>query len=197
MEILSHEQCTFSAGAFGTSCKSTPSLTTHHFSTNIAIKYSPSYYRATWIITGLDAGFATAMTVRPKWLRDLCSVLFSIYYIIYANEADEKVWEAYVLPINCSLTETDHQLRKYRAVPTVEMLRATWEKTTNPYVSVIPYCQFQYSSQIGVASTLHISTSDYGPAKAYFAATSRFYLSASYNSLVILFSSGTSTLQIK
>lgn len=28
------------------------------------------------------------------------------------------------------------QLRKFRAVPTVEMLRATWEKTTNPYVGV-------------------------------------------------------------
>lgn len=31
------------------------------------------------------------MTIRPKWLRDICSVLFSVYYIIYANEADEKV----------------------------------------------------------------------------------------------------------
>ena len=28
------------------------------------------------------------------------------------------------------------QLRKFRAVPTVEMLRATWEKTTNPYVGI-------------------------------------------------------------
>jgi hypothetical protein len=54
-------------------------------------QYSPSYYRAIWIAIGLDAGFATAMTVRPKWLRDICSVLFSIYYIIYATEAQEKV----------------------------------------------------------------------------------------------------------
>ncbi|KAF8518785.1 Alpha/Beta hydrolase protein [Gautieria morchelliformis] len=77
--------------------------------------YSRSYYRATWIITGLDAGFATAMTIQPKWLRDFCSVLFSAYYILYANKADEK-------------------LRKYRAVATVEMLRITWEKTTNPYI---------------------------------------------------------------
>ena len=29
------------------------------------------------------------------------------------------------------------QLRKFRAVPTVEMLRTTWEKTTNPYVRVL------------------------------------------------------------
>lgn len=31
------------------------------------------------------------MTIRPKWLKDICSILFSVYYIIYANEADEKV----------------------------------------------------------------------------------------------------------
>ena len=31
------------------------------------------------------------MTIRPKWLRDICSILFSGYYILYANEADEKV----------------------------------------------------------------------------------------------------------
>ncbi|TRM69386.1 Alpha/Beta hydrolase protein [Schizophyllum amplum] len=79
----------------------------------LARLYSPSYYRATWLATGLDAGFATAMCIKPRWLRHICSVLFSGYYIIYANEADEK-------------------LRKFRAVPTVEMLRATWEKTANP-----------------------------------------------------------------
>ncbi|KAG8213588.1 hypothetical protein J3R82DRAFT_10256 [Butyriboletus roseoflavus] len=84
----------------------------------LAQLYSPSYYRATWIATGLDAGFATAMSIRPKWLKDICSILFSIYYIIYANEADEK-------------------LRRFRAVPTVEMFRNTWEKTANPYLRLI------------------------------------------------------------
>ncbi|KAG1862883.1 Alpha/Beta hydrolase protein [Suillus tomentosus] len=84
----------------------------------LARLYSPSYYRATWIAIGLDAGFATAMSIRPKWLKDFCSILFSIYYIIYANEADEKI-------------------RRHRAVPTVEMLRTTWEKTTNPYLRLI------------------------------------------------------------
>ncbi|KZT26689.1 alpha/beta-hydrolase [Neolentinus lepideus HHB14362 ss-1] len=86
----------------------------------LANLYSPSYYRATWIATGLDAGFATAMSIRPKWLKDICSLLFSAYYIIYANEAEEK-------------------LRRFRAVPTVEMLRTTWEKTTNPYIRAITY----------------------------------------------------------
>ncbi|KAF8904470.1 Alpha/Beta hydrolase protein [Gymnopilus junonius] len=81
----------------------------------LARLYSPSYYRATWIVTGLDAGFATAMSIRPKWLRDISSMIFSVYYIMYAQEADEK-------------------LRRFRAVPTIEMLRTTWEKTTNPYI---------------------------------------------------------------
>lgn len=31
------------------------------------------------------------MNIKPKWLRDICSVLFSFYYVFYANEADEKV----------------------------------------------------------------------------------------------------------
>jgi len=60
-------------------------------------QYSPSYYRATWISTGLDAGFATAMSIRPKWFRDICSMLFSVYYIIYANEGDEKVLIHFVI----------------------------------------------------------------------------------------------------
>ncbi|KAJ6587092.1 Alpha/Beta hydrolase protein [Mycena vulgaris] len=81
----------------------------------LARLYSPSYYRATWLNTGLDTGFATAMSIRTKWIRDICSVLFSGYYIIYPNEADEK-------------------LRRFRAVPTVEMLRRCWEKTSNPYI---------------------------------------------------------------
>ncbi|EPS97754.1 hypothetical protein FOMPIDRAFT_37998, partial [Fomitopsis schrenkii] len=86
----------------------------------IVRQYSRAYYRATWITTALDAGFATAMTIRPRKLRELCSVIFSLYYLLYANEADEK-------------------LRKYRAVPTVEMLRTTWEKTANPYLRFFTY----------------------------------------------------------
>ncbi|KAG6920304.1 hypothetical protein DXG01_005073 [Tephrocybe rancida] len=86
----------------------------------LARLYSPSYYRATWINTGLEAGFATAMSIRPKWLRDICSIVFSGYYILYANEGDQK-------------------LRRFRAVPTVEMLRTTWEKTTNPYIRMVTH----------------------------------------------------------
>ncbi|GFZ46234.1 hypothetical protein JCM24511_04481 [Saitozyma sp. JCM 24511] len=81
----------------------------------LAAMYTRSYYRATWINTALDAGFSQAMTIRPKWFRDICSVLFSAYYLVWANEGDEV-------------------LRRFRAVCTVEMLRVTWEKTRNPYL---------------------------------------------------------------
>ncbi|GAA5843500.1 hypothetical protein JCM9279_000769 [Rhodotorula babjevae] len=81
----------------------------------LARLYSRDYYRATWITTALDAGFATAMSIRWKWLRDVASLAFSGYYLLFANEADEK-------------------LRKFRAFCTVEMLRVTWEKQSNPYI---------------------------------------------------------------
>ncbi|GAA5862962.1 hypothetical protein JCM8547_003634 [Rhodosporidiobolus lusitaniae] len=81
----------------------------------LARLYSRDYYRATWIVTALDAGFATAMGIKWKWLRDLASLAFSGYYLLFAGEADEK-------------------LRKYRAFCTVEMLRVTWEKQSNPYI---------------------------------------------------------------
>ena len=42
-------------------------------------------------VTALDAGFASAMHVKPKWLRDILSVVFSGYYLLFAHEADEKV----------------------------------------------------------------------------------------------------------
>ena len=45
----------------------------------MANMYDPTYYRATWILTALDAGFWTAMKIRSKWLRDLASIVFSFY----------------------------------------------------------------------------------------------------------------------
>lgn len=76
--------------------------------------YSRDFYRATWLVTAMDAGFATAMTVKPKWVRDIASCVFSICrcfpvllvgglqifsysahqssdYVFYANEAEDKV----------------------------------------------------------------------------------------------------------
>ncbi|WRT67030.1 uncharacterized protein IL334_003996 [Kwoniella shivajii] len=84
----------------------------------LARLYSRSYYRATYVNTAFDAGFSSAMSIRPKWLRDICSMLFTGYYLVWATEGDEV-------------------LRRFRAVCSVEMLRTTWEKTMNPYVRLL------------------------------------------------------------
>lgn len=41
--------------------------------------------------TALDTGFATAMPIQPKFLRDIFSFFFFLYYLVYARDADEKV----------------------------------------------------------------------------------------------------------
>ncbi|KAM0285842.1 hypothetical protein ACHAQH_001305 [Verticillium albo-atrum] len=78
--------------------------------------YDTSYFRATWVLTALDAGFWTAMKIKSKWLRDLASVVFSLFYMVAAERADEKV-------------------RKVRGMLTVEHLRVSWNKGTTPYIS--------------------------------------------------------------
>ncbi|RMZ83289.1 hypothetical protein DV738_g1253, partial [Chaetothyriales sp. CBS 135597] len=81
----------------------------------LANLYNRSYFRATWITTALDAGFWTAMRIRNKRLRDLASIIFTVYYLIAAEQADEKV-------------------RKVRAVITVDHMRVSWNKSTTPYL---------------------------------------------------------------
>lgn len=98
-----------------------------------------NYYRATWIVTAFDAGFATAMNIKPKFIRDILSIAFTGYYLLFASEADEKVSgrvNGRLIEERMALTcfRCVWQLRKYRAMCTVEMLRVTWEKTSNPYV---------------------------------------------------------------
>jgi acetyl esterase/lipase len=81
----------------------------------LANLYSRSFFRATWITTALDAGFWTAMKVKPKWLQDISSLVFTVYYLFAAEQADEKV-------------------RRVRATLTVEHLRVSWNKGTTPYL---------------------------------------------------------------
>lgn len=84
----------------------------------LANLYNRAYFRATWITTALDAGFWTAMKIRRKWLRDLSSIVFTIYYLFAAEQADEKV-------------------RKVRGTLTVDHLRVSWNKGTTPYLSLL------------------------------------------------------------
>lgn len=84
----------------------------------LANLYSRSYFRATWVTTALDAGFWSAMRFRKKGVRDFLSMVFSIYYLICAEQADEKV-------------------RKVRATLTVDHLRVSWNKGTTPYLAAL------------------------------------------------------------
>lgn len=81
----------------------------------LANLYTRSYFRATWVTTALDAGFWSAMHVRPKWLKDVASIVCSVYYLVCAEQADEKV-------------------RKVRGDLTLDHLRISWNKPTTPYI---------------------------------------------------------------
>ena len=84
----------------------------------LANLYEPAYFRATWATTALDAGFWTAMPIRRTWLRHTSSILFTLYYLINAEQADEKV-------------------RAVRSVVTVDHLRNSWNKTIlNPILAL-------------------------------------------------------------
>ncbi|KAI8634321.1 alpha/beta-hydrolase [Xylariaceae sp. FL1651] len=84
----------------------------------MANMYDAAYFRATWVLTALDAGFWTAMKIRKKWLRDIASVVFSVFYLVAAERADEKV-------------------RKVRGMLTVEHMRVSWNKGTTPYLCAL------------------------------------------------------------
>ncbi|KAF2740928.1 alpha/beta-hydrolase [Polyplosphaeria fusca] len=58
------------------------------------------------------------MRIRRAWVRDLASMVFSVYYMICAEQADEKV-------------------RKIRATLTVDHLRVSWNKGTTPYLAAL------------------------------------------------------------
>lgn len=96
----------------------------HNFSTLVGLAspdpltnmYDATYYRATWVLTALDAGFWTAMKIRSKRMRDISSLVFTVFYLFAAEKADEKV-------------------RKVRGNLTVEHLRISWNKGTSPYLS--------------------------------------------------------------
>ncbi|ORY45966.1 alpha/beta-hydrolase [Rhizoclosmatium globosum] len=82
----------------------------------LARMYTRNFYRAAWFVTALDAGFLTAHTIKPKFLRDICSILFTGFYLFNFDKADAKV------------------LKKYHAAITVDMLRTSWNKKLNPYL---------------------------------------------------------------
>eukprot|EP00158_Paraphelidium_tribonemae_P007965 Partr_v1_DN28413_c0_g1_i1_m41899 putative Lipase, hormone-sensitive len=80
--------------------------------------YSRNFYRATWILTALDAGFWTAANIYPAPLRHVVSIVLSLWYLLKAEDADVKV-------------------RKIRSDCSVRMMRISWEKSTSPLLWLI------------------------------------------------------------
>ncbi|KAG5365964.1 Hormone-sensitive lipase [Yarrowia sp. B02] len=80
--------------------------------------YTPSFYRATWVMQALDAGFWTAYPIKNKFCRDILSIVLTFYYLIFSDAANEKV-------------------RRYRLRTTVESCRVSWEKGRNPYAGAL------------------------------------------------------------
>lgn len=94
------------------------------------------------------------MKVKPKWLRDVASLVFTVYYLIAAEQADEKV-------------------RRVRATLTLEHLRVSWNKATAPYLwalaSLLRPRLARYSPRaIRIARPMHSVHSDPVSAWLYF-----------------------------
>lgn len=79
----------------------------------LANLYDRSFFRATWVTTALDAGWWTAMHLRPKWLRHSAEIIFTVYYLVCAEQADEMV-------------------RRVRGDLSVQHLRVSWNKPNTP-----------------------------------------------------------------
>lgn len=84
----------------------------------LAAMYNRDYFRATWVTTALDAGFWTAMRIRGKWTRHVASMVFTLYYLVCAEQADEMV-------------------RKVRGKLSLEHLRVSWNKGTTPTLAFV------------------------------------------------------------
>ncbi|KAL5615304.1 hypothetical protein BROUX41_005353 [Berkeleyomyces rouxiae] len=80
--------------------------------------YEAGFFRATWVLTALDAGFWTAMKIKNRRLRDLASIIFTVFYLFAADMADEKV-------------------RRVRGNLTIDHMRVSWNKGTSPYLSFV------------------------------------------------------------
>jgi acetyl esterase/lipase len=124
-------------------------------------------------LTALDAGFFTAMPLKPLWLRHLCSFLFSFYYLVFADDAEEKV-------------------RRVRATMSVEQMRVSWEKAaTNPFLSALSKLT---RPAFGMRRILQLERPDYRqhlpPTEVYFYYTGDPDTLAQHNTILLQFPGG-------
>ncbi|KAI3636849.1 hypothetical protein MIR68_005116 [Amoeboaphelidium protococcarum] len=96
--------------------------------------YSSNFYRATWILTALDAGFWTAERIRPHFLRHFMGLIFTAYYLFDAEGADQKV-------------------KSIRGQCTIDLMRISWNKVTSPILWTLT---FPFRQSIGVVKEMRI-----------------------------------------
>ncbi|KAF2169818.1 hypothetical protein M409DRAFT_64819 [Zasmidium cellare ATCC 36951] len=84
----------------------------------LANLYERSFFRATWVTTALDAGFWTAMHLRPKFVRSICEIVFTVYYLVCAEQADEMV-------------------KRVRGDLSLDHLRVSWNKPNTPILRFV------------------------------------------------------------
>lgn len=69
----------------------------------------------------METGFATAMPIKPQWLRDIVSILATGYYLIFARAADEKV-QNFNVNIHLFSTYANKLAQRFENFETSEML---------------------------------------------------------------------------
>jgi acetyl esterase/lipase len=74
------------------------------------------------------------MDIKRKWIRDIMSVVFTIVYMLFPDAADEKV-------------------RRFRLNASIDSIRASWQKATNPYFYMITMFDRGY---LGIRKNLSI-----------------------------------------
>ncbi len=77
--------------------------------------YTRNFYRVCWLLNATDAGFWTAMNIKKKWLRDILSIFFSVYYLVFTEQATNKN-------------------RLYQSNLTINLIRVSLNKFENPYI---------------------------------------------------------------
>ena len=76
---------------------------------------------------------------KPQWLKDIAGPIFGFYYLFWTEEAEEKVCSCIQIYQTYINDKISLQLRKFRASCTVEFLRVTGEKLSNPYVRAVTF----------------------------------------------------------
>ncbi|KAI8330459.1 Alpha/Beta hydrolase protein [Chlamydoabsidia padenii] len=113
------------------------------------------------------------MPLKPLWLRHICSFLFSFYYLVFADEAEEKV-------------------RRVRATMSVEQMRVSWEKVpNNPILSTFSKLM---RPRFGIRRILQLDRPNYRqhlpPIEVYFYYSGNPDTLAQHNTILLQFPGG-------